>query len=150
MDSSASAHPPVSFSTTENPVAAVGRKVKAVLSTYQQPSVRIIGETSNRGPARVHASEDVPAKVRSQSSPHGHTHQPPRHANFVKQSVDHANGYSAAATQNAHVNRFANTRSRFGNTIGSIFGRQEKSHENKSYEHEYDQDTVDLLDVMGT
>ncbi|KAI9687967.1 MAG: hypothetical protein M1822_002049 [Bathelium mastoideum] len=54
MDPSADPAPPNSASTSANPVTAVGRKVKSVLSTHQRPSVRILREPS---------SNDVPSQT---------------------------------------------------------------------------------------
>ncbi|KAF2228472.1 hypothetical protein EV356DRAFT_538066 [Viridothelium virens] len=60
MDTQAGPAPSNSASTTENPVIAVGRKVKSVLSTHQRPSVRI---------RREPASNNVPRQTGEPSSP---------------------------------------------------------------------------------
>lgn len=90
-----SSEPPPSPSTTQNPIVAVGRKVKSVLSSHQRPSVRILRESSSSRKSRVPAS-----KTKSEKS-------------------------------------------------GSRFGRGDNIADDESFEHEYDPDTVDLLDVVG-
>jgi len=49
MDPLALSQGPPSSSTTENPIVAVGRKVKSVLSTSQRPSIRIVHESIGTG-----------------------------------------------------------------------------------------------------
>jgi hypothetical protein len=64
MDQPSSSRPLPSLLTTKNPIAALGRKVKSVLSTNQRPSVRIRRDHSSndeqrrRGPV----SESNPEK----------------------------------------------------------------------------------------
>jgi hypothetical protein len=65
MDQPESSQSPPSSSATvlrsvQKPVAAVGRKVKSVLSTQQRPSVRILRESSpTRQPRRIPVSEGI-------------------------------------------------------------------------------------------
>lgn len=106
-------------STTENPIAAVGRKVKSVLGTDQRPSVRII-----RKPASI-----------------AHDHLPVSRDDAEK----HADRNGGAAT----ANHSTNAGHRFGGSMRSWFGRTENSKEHDTNADEYDPDTVDLLDVVG-
>jgi hypothetical protein len=57
--------------------------------------------------------------------------------------------YAAPAKEKTLANRFANSRNRAGAAIRSLFGREENLTDDESFEHEYDPDTVDLLDVVG-
>ena len=111
--------PAADSSTTENPIVAVGRKVKSVLSTSQRPSVRIIRKPSSTSDRRLLVSKDASEK----------------------------NGAgNGTATTGSH---FVDARNRAGGLIRSWFGRAEEPYEEKSYADEYDPDTVDLLDVVG-
>ena len=113
MDRPVSSQPPPSSSKAENPVVALGQKVKAVLSTSQRPSVRILRGSSSTGePRRVPVSKSVPEKP-------------------------------------VPANLFADARNRAGAAIRSLFGSDENVTRGESFEHEYDTDTVDLMDVMG-
>jgi hypothetical protein len=108
--------------TTTNPIVAVGRKVKSVLSTDQRPSVRIQRDSSSktslhRGPLSTDTRERLAA-----------------HTAAEKQ----ADVESAPQPPKA---RFAGIWSWFG-----AGGR----HVTSGQSHEYDPDEVDLLDVVGT
>lgn len=118
-----SQHPPTS-STTTNPVVAVGRKVKSVLSTHQRPSVRILRERSSTG-------------------------EPSPRAELAEHHAAHEEVSRAPSKGNSFANRFADARNRAGAAIRSTFGKEENSTDDVSFEHEYDSDTVDLLDVVG-
>lgn len=95
-------------STTDSPLVAVGRKVKSVLGTHQQPSVRIIRDPPST--RHVKATHEEP----SSSAP----------------------GQSPASTS-----YFASLR--------SFFGSKDESPVERTQNDEYDEDTVDLLDVVG-
>lgn len=115
-----------SSSATENPIVAVGRKVKSVLSTRQRPSVRILRGSSSAGGS--------------------YAGKPSPHDEKAKQSM------SRSGTDNSIASRFVDVGHRAGASIRSLFGRDEDDTDDDddvSFEHEYDADTVDLLDVMG-
>lgn len=105
MDSRTSQEP---APKTENPLVAVGRKVKSAISTDQQPSVRILRRSAS-------------------------TRQ--RHA--APERFDHA-----PPTENVPPKGI-------GSSIRSFFGRKAEPQIEQSTE-EYDADTVDVLDVIGT
>ncbi|KUJ16453.1 uncharacterized protein LY89DRAFT_586667 [Mollisia scopiformis] len=109
--------PQPSSSTTENPIVAVGRKVKSILSSHQRPSVRILRESSSTSPHR-----------RSQAQP----------------SAAHSTSYNAPPIETS----FGDAQDRTSARKRSFFGREKGFTDDNSYENEYDQDTVDLLDVM--
>jgi hypothetical protein len=136
MASSSQPPPPPSTITTENPIVAVGRKVKSVLSSHQRPSIRILRESSSAEQSlRAPASKDIAEKSAPNLSPHG---------------PDSPAEYSAVnAKRNTFANRFADARKRTGVAMRALFSREEDSIDDESFEHEYDPDTVDLLDVMG-
>jgi hypothetical protein len=119
MDQPGPSQPPPSSSTTKNPIVAVGRKVKSVLNSHQRPSVRILREPSSLGEPRR-----VPVST-------------------------HVAGYRDQLKENVFSNRFADARNRAGASIRSLFSREEGVIDDESFEHEYDPDTVDLLDVVG-
>jgi hypothetical protein len=133
MDHSDSSQPPPSSSTTENPIVAVGRKVKSVLTTDQRPSVRILRESSSTG------STGIAKKFASHRSSHGKAPGPESRAEFA----------ASPSKETASANRFVDARNRTGAAIRSIFGREGHNTDDGSYENEYDPDTVDLLDVVG-
>ncbi|KAF2153617.1 hypothetical protein K461DRAFT_321238 [Myriangium duriaei CBS 260.36] len=110
--------PAADTSTTENPIVAVGRKVKSVLSTSQRPSVRIIRKPPSAGDRRLPASGDVSEK--------------------------HGAGNGAATTRSHAIG----ARNSAGGLMRSWFGRAEDPCDQKAYVDEYDPDTVDLLDVL--
>ncbi|TAQ90691.1 hypothetical protein B7494_g978 [Chlorociboria aeruginascens] len=114
MDRPGASQPLPSSTPTENPVVAVGRKVKAVLTPRQGPSIRILREASSTGEAR----RRVPV------------------------SNDHA-----PSNQNTSINRLTEARNRVGASMRSLFGRRNNGTDDETHEHEYDLDTVDLLDV---
>ena len=118
MEQPRSSQPPPS-SSTENPIVAVGRKVKSVLSTNQRPSVRILrGPPSTGEPRRMPPSNGIGEK-----------------------SV-------LPSKENTSTNRFAGARNRAGASFRSLFGREETVTHDESF-NEYDSDTVDLMDVIG-
>lgn len=129
--------PPLSSSTSENPVVAIGRKVKSVLTSHQRPSIRILRESSSIGePRRAPASNGIVEKSLP-FLPHEKAQGP--------KSRTELNEHSAAHEKNT----FAGIRNRTGDAIRSLFGREEDPTNDQSFEHEYDTDTVDLLDVVG-
>lgn len=145
MDQPGSSQPPPSNSTTENPIVAVGRKVKSVLTTNQRPSVRIRrGPSSTRDPRRVLLSQNIAEKPLPQLPPRGNVPGPES-----RDYASHSQAYRASTKENNFADRFTNARSRTGSSIRSLFGREENSTDDESFENEYDPDTVDLLDVMG-
>lgn len=125
-----------SSSTTENPIVAVGRKVKSVLTTHQRPTIRIYRDSSNAESRNVPSARDFSEKSTSTPLPHGSTQQ--NRTGLSEQSVTQAANHPLPSQGNAFTNRFR-----------SLFGRGEYSKEPESYEHEYDPDMVDLLDVVG-
>ncbi|KAM0125189.1 hypothetical protein ACHAP3_009936 [Botrytis cinerea] len=124
-----------SSSTTENPIVAVGRKVKSVLTTHQRPTIRIYRDSSNAESRNVPSARDFSEKSTSTPLPHGSTQQ--NRTGLSEQSVTQAANHPLPSQGNAFTNRFR-----------SLFGRGEYSKEPESYEHEYDPDMVDLLDVV--
>lgn len=118
MDQSGSSEAPSWTSTTGNPIAAVGRKVKSVLSSSNQPSIRIFRDSSAHGKSRRKLTT---SEKRSATGPQ---------ASNLSSATPEGKG-------NSFANRF---RSRF---------RHDDSDTDEWHEHEYDQETVDLLDVVG-
>jgi hypothetical protein len=108
--------------TTENPVVAVARKVKADLRKHQQPTIRIYRDS---------ASNDKRAP-----SPRGTAQQVPTGQN------------GDSATQPA-ANPLPSNNNTFSNRMRSLFGSSKVSTSDESDSHEYDNDMVDLLDVVG-
>jgi hypothetical protein len=108
MDQQASSQPLPSSSTTDNPVVALGQKVKAAFTPHERPSVRILRERSAK--SRV----DLPRQ--------------------------------AAPPTESEQNMSATG---IGAKFRSMFSREENATDRESSDHEYDRDTVDLLDVMG-
>jgi hypothetical protein len=150
MDQPGPSQPPPSSSTTENPVVAVGRKVKSVLSTRQQPSVRILREPTLTGEARrLPIPKSIAKKLAPHLSPHGNAQEPESRAELIEHHTAHAEAHRAPPGENSFASLFAGSRNRAGVAIRSLFGREESSTEDESFEHEYDPDTVDLLDVVG-
>jgi hypothetical protein len=140
MDQSGSSQPTPMSLTAENPVVAVGRKVKSALSTQQRPSIRILRDSSQNHKAR---REPTPGVITEKKSPHlSRT----GNANISESPTD----YPVPHKQNASANRFTDVGNRAGTAIRSFFRREENNPDDGSVEREYDPDTVDLLDVMGT
>jgi hypothetical protein len=123
----------------ENPVVAVGRKVKSVLSSQQRPSVRIIRGTSSYGEPRcVPVSKSIAEKVAPHLPSHAKAEEPGSRVE-----------YRAPLEENTFANRFADARNRAGAGIRSLFGREDNVTDDAYFENEYDSDTVDLLDIVG-
>ncbi|TVY90112.1 hypothetical protein LAWI1_G004326 [Lachnellula willkommii] len=116
-----SSQPPPPSSTTENPVVAIGRKVKSVLSTQQQPSIRILRASSSTGESRP---SPVSGGVAEKPLPE------------LPQS-----------NENASTNRFSDAGNRASAAVRSLFGRGENVPNDGLDQNEYDTDTVDLMDV---
>ena len=142
MTQQGSSQPPPSSLTTENPIVAVGRKVKSVLSSHQRPSIRILRESSSTGePRRAPASNGIVEKPLPPLPPHEKAQGPRGRAELDE--------HSAADEKHTFANGFTGIRNRTGNAIRSLFGREEDPTNDQYFEHEYDTDTVDLLDVVG-
>ncbi|KAI9701614.1 MAG: hypothetical protein M1820_006385 [Bogoriella megaspora] len=125
MDQQGNSEPPQSSSTTENPVVAVGRKVKSVLSTHQRPSVRILREPSSREvPRSVPIAEGTSDNTAARATP-SHAH----------------------SKENGNTNHPSDARNRVGTAFQSLFNRDKGRTHTESSQDEYDPDTVDLLDV---
>ena len=71
-------------------------------------------------------------------SPHEKAHGTESRAELAQHHAAHA-----------EANRFTNARNRARAAYLSLIGREENSADDESFEHEYDPDTVDLLDVVG-
>jgi hypothetical protein len=146
MDQPGSLSPdsPPSASTTRNAVVAVvavGQKVKSILSTNQRPSVRIL-----RTPL---STKGIAEKLASQLSSHGPAQRLEIRAELAEHCMPHAEVYRAPLKENPSANRFRDARNRAGAAIWSLFGHGEVFTDDESFEHDYDPDTVDLLDVVG-
>ncbi|KAL3417471.1 hypothetical protein PVAG01_11471 [Phlyctema vagabunda] len=121
-----SQHPPTT--TTENPVVAVGRKVKAALSTHQRPSIRILHKGPSRDTSRVPESRDfaeASGRVQRQENPT----EPPNQLTAERST-------SSSWFTNASIRAKA------------LYGRKKDPSEKITQEHEYDSSTVDILDVL--
>lgn len=142
MAAPSSSQPPAEESTTDNPVVAVGRKVKSVLSTHQRPSVRILRGKSTGTHRRMPVSKATAEKLKPHLKHHARAHGPEGREELAEHYAPHAEAHDNASTGN----RF----SRIGSSIRSIFGddKHEANHDG-AYEDEFDADTVDLLDVVG-
>lgn len=108
MDQHASLQPLPPTPTTDNPVVALGQKVKAAFTSHQRPSVRILRERPAKSRTGL-SSQDAPP---------------------------------TESEQNA-------TATGIGAKFRSIFSREGYATDRESSDHEYDRDTVDLLDVVG-
>ncbi|CZR61569.1 related to ahmp1 protein [Phialocephala subalpina] len=97
--------------TTDNPIVAVGRKVKSTLSSHQQPSIRILRESSSAGKSRHVAAPQGDA---DKYGPHGRTQGSESRAELGEPSTARAATSSAPSTENTFSSRFAGMRSRFG------------------------------------
>lgn len=120
--------PQLPSSATENPVIAVGRKVKSALSSHQRPSIRILRESSS--PVEKGSAGEYPS-------------QPQIHGAQGPESLAELSEHSAAHAPNEPK---GNT---FNNRFRSLFNREDDSTDVISSESEYDSDMVDLLDVVG-
>ncbi len=106
--------------TTDNPVVALGRKVKSAFSSDQQPSIRIRRESSSPATRQL----DLPSQEIPEKATGGPGHEP-------------------TSKDNSSDNGFASR-------VRSLFSRREASPNDKVNESDYDNDMVDLLDVLGT
>jgi hypothetical protein len=150
MDHQGPSQPPPPPSTTENPVVAVGRKVKSLLSSHQRPSIRILRNSSD--PRSVPATQDFAEKPLPELPPRGNAQRSDSDAELAAQDAAQAESSPTLSRQNTLASRFAGARNRAGSVVQSIFGRGEISAEDDKpfeNENEYDTSTVDLLDVMG-
>jgi hypothetical protein len=144
MDHPESSQPPPSSSPT-NPVVAIGRKVKSVLSTNQRPSVRLLRQPSSTQPRRAPVSQDFAEKPLPELPPHPDTQE----AESLPDFSEHYATPAEASRVPSKGNASSNARNRAGSVARSLFRREDHVIDHKSYEDEYDADTVDLLDVMG-
>lgn len=119
-----SSQPPPPSSTTENPVVAIGRKVKSALSTQQQPSIRILRASSSTGESR-------PSPVSRGLAEKPLPELPP-------------------SNENASTNRFSGAGNHASAAVRSLFSRGGNVTDDGFDKNEYDTDTVDLMDVVGT
>ncbi|TVY37068.1 hypothetical protein LSUB1_G004218 [Lachnellula subtilissima] len=117
-----SSQPPPPSSTTQNPVIAIGRKVKSALSTQQQPSIRILRASSSTGESRPSPSSSGVAEKPLPELPQ--------------------------SNENASTNRFLNAANRASAAVRSVFDRGENVTDDGFDNNEYDTDTVDLMDVV--
>jgi hypothetical protein len=144
MDQPGSSELSPPLEATANPVVAVGRKVKSMLTSHQRPSVRI-----QRGGARpVPATQDFAEKPLPQLPPRG----PDSSTDSMARDAAQTDTSADLSRQNTFASRFAGARARAGSTVQSLFSRDRSSaQEDKPFENEdeYDTSTVDLLDVMG-
>jgi hypothetical protein len=130
MDQPGSSQAPSSTSTTENPIVAVGRKVKSALSSSSnQPSIRIFRSSSSHGKSYRLPTTEGNSEKRDATRPH-------TQADFT---------HNSDALPKDHGKK---EKSSFADRCRALF-RHGDSDKHESYENEYDTDTVDLLDVVG-
>jgi hypothetical protein len=151
MDQPGSSQPPPSSSTTANPVVAVGRKVKSIFSSHQQPSIRILREPSSTGaPRRPPISKDFAEKPLPPLPPRGNVQGPESPPDLPTQDAVEWEASHVPTRERTFSNRFAGARTRAGSVVQSMFSRNENVTEHpECLEDCYDTETVDLLDVMG-
>lgn len=143
MDQPSSSQPPPSSSVSENPVVAVGRRVKSALSSHQQPSVRILRESSAGSPHRVPILGSIAEKLTPHRSSHGTAHQFEAPAELPQTNT--------TARESSISNRFSDAGSRATASVRSFFSHEKTPTGDESFDcDECDSDTVDLLDVVGT
>lgn len=82
MDQPGPSQPELTSSTTENPIIALGRKVKSVLGTSQRPSVRIIRSAP--------VSKGTGEKLASYHSTYGNTPNQSRSGNSFASTLNRA------------------------------------------------------------
>ncbi|QSZ37702.1 hypothetical protein DSL72_008801 [Monilinia vaccinii-corymbosi] len=96
--------------TTENPIVAVGRKVKSVLSTHQRPTIRIYRDSSSTTESRnMPTAGDFPEKSTTTPLPYGGAQQ--CRAGSSERSTTQEVAHPLPSQGNAFANRF---RSLFG------------------------------------
>jgi hypothetical protein len=148
MDQPVSAQPPPSSSTTANPVVAVGRKVKSIFSSQQQPSIRIRRESAATGQLRrPPVSQDFAEKPLPQLPTAVTAQGPESQAGLAPYNDIPWEAPTTPKRERGFSNRLFAVRSR----AESIFRRPENVRDgnNESSEDCYNTETVDLLDVMG-
>ncbi len=148
MDQPGSAQPPPSSSTTANPVVAVGRKVKSIFRSHQQPSIRIRRKSAAAGqPRRAPVSQDFAEKPLPQLPTPVTAQDPESHAGLAPHHEIPWEAPTTPKRERGFSNRLSGVRSR----AGSIFRRPEnvRDKNDEAGEDCYDTETVDLLDVMG-
>lgn len=127
MEQRSSSAAPASKPTTENPIVAVGRKVKSALSSsLNQPSVRIYRSSSTLSYPRPPTAN---TSGRQDARPYA--------------QMDFAEGGNGQTKYNEKEEGNG-----FASRLRKRFSREDRNKEDP-YENEYDTDTVDLLDVMG-
>ncbi|KAH8590230.1 hypothetical protein B0O99DRAFT_521531 [Bisporella sp. PMI_857] len=128
MSQPGSSEPLPSSSTTDNPIVAVGRRVKSALRSHQRPSIRIRRKSpSSANLQSISASQSTAEKYQPHLPPHGQSRGPNIHAEVVPAS----NQYT------------------FASHFRSLFGHGEGATNDESHKYEYDSDIVDILDVVG-
>lgn len=147
MDHAGSSKPLPSTPESENPVVAVGRKVKSILTPgpRQQPSVRIL-----RVPQQGNTREPE-AAAEKRVAPGG-SQRPAQYGQTAKYDAAYPEAHRAATRESTSSGRFSDARNRAGSVIRSVFNREEEPAEaaHDTYRHDcYDPDTVDILDVVG-
>lgn len=141
--------PPPQSEPADNPIVAVGRKVKSVLGTQQQPSVRIVREPAKRRGLPV--PKGVADKLAPHLSQHGKSHTPENRAELAEHYAAHAESHRSGEGKEKENKKEQETEgrmSRVRTSIQSLFGAKGNDTE-EQLQHEYDADTVDLLDVVG-
>ncbi|PMD45610.1 hypothetical protein L207DRAFT_482043 [Hyaloscypha variabilis F] len=113
MDQPGSSELSPPLEATANPVVAVGRKVKSMLTSHQRPSVRI-----QRGGARpVPATQDFAEKPLPQLPPRG----PDSSTDSMARDAAQTDTSADLSRQNTFASRFAGARARAGSTVQSLF-----------------------------
>ena len=147
MDQHGSSQPQSSPSATGNPVVAVGRKVKSIFSSHQRPSIRIL-----RRPAS-HSTEKLQGGPVSTDFAEKPLPPLPPRENAPSASTEPTTLPESSRTRsrgNTIADRFANARSRAVSSVQSLFGHGSVTNDHGPPDQEYDTETVDLLDVVGT
>lgn len=132
MDQPGSSQAPSSPSTTENPIVAVGRKVKSAFSSgSNQPSIRIFRNSSSQGKSNRLPTTESTLEKRDATRPH-------TQADFTHNS--------ATLPQDNGTKE----KSSFADRCRALFRHEDNNNDRDEWnENEYDTDTVDLLDVVG-
>lgn len=91
-------------------------------------------------------SKATAEKLKPHLKHHARAHGPEGREELAEHYAPHAESHANASSGN----RFTDARNRIGSSIRSLFGDDKHdTDEDESYEHEYDPDMVDLLDVVG-
>jgi len=140
MASPGSTQPPIAPSRTENPIVAVGRRVKSALSSQQEPSVQIQRGASS---SRSH-SKALTEKL------HFSHHGPERRLGRGQLDATDSDGSPPPVPpkDNVHATHSADVSKQTGKSFWSRSHRDQNVTNEKSRQDNYDRETVDLLDVM--